>query len=195
MSTRPIVHLPHPSLRIVATEITEYSSEVASLANSLMQTLQATRKPRGVGLAAPQINESWRIFATLIDGESRTFINPRIARHSKILTLGDDGTDPHLEGCLSIPTLYGPVPRFKWVELEFKEIKEEQLVEKVERFEDFPARVIQHENDHLNGTLFLDYSLQYELPVYDNVEYMTEVPQDIIATMVANSWEQTSQRK
>lgn len=65
-----------------------------------------------------------------------------------------------------MPLLYGPVPRWEWVEVEYHGLIGDQLVEKKERFDGFHARVVQHEIDHLDGILFTDYSLQYDLPVY-----------------------------
>jgi peptide deformylase len=71
-----------------------------------------------------------------------------------------------LEGCLSIPGIYGPVPRWSWIELEYQLVQDGELVTKTERFTDFTARIIQHEYDHLQGVLFTDHILEYGLPAY-----------------------------
>ena len=94
------------------------------------------------------------------------YINPEIVTHSDQLTLGPDKKHPTLEGCLSIPGLYGPVPRWTEITLSYQELVEEKLIDRTQTFDNFAARVVQHEVDHLNGILFTDYSLQYDLPVY-----------------------------
>jgi len=112
-----------------------------------------------------------RVFLTLIDDQNpkaipQEFINPIIKKHSNDYTFGPDPENPRLEGCLSMPGLYGPVPRWEWVELEYQAIYDGEFVDKKSRFDGFHARVIQHEIDHLDGILFTDYSLEYDLPVY-----------------------------
>ena len=112
----------------------------------------------------------------------KIFLNPVIVDHSKETTYGADAEDPILEGCLSIPGIYGPVPRWEWVKVRYQTIDHRsQPVEKTERFSDFDARVIQHEYDHLQGILFTDYSLKMDLPVYEFVgKKMKEISKDIL---------------
>jgi peptide deformylase len=171
----PILTVPHPSLRTVATPVSEITPAVKTFATQLLETLDKKRNPAGVGLAAPQVDQLWRMFATKVgvSGKERArksplrlFVNPVIVKHSTNLTLGPNPDDPTLEGCLSMPGLYGPVPRWEWVEIEFGELKGDALLPQKEIFEDFAARVIQHEYDHLDGKLFTDYAAEYELPVY-----------------------------
>lgn len=164
-----IIAIPHPTLREKAEPVTAADIKVKKFAADLQKTLVTTKNPKGVGLAAPQVNKLWRIFATQVDDKPRLFINPQITSKSSTLTLGPDPEDPIMEGCLSIPKLYGPVPRAEWVELSFDVIKGNELVSQKDRFEDYFARVIQHELDHLDGVLFIDYSLQYDLPVYQEL--------------------------
>lgn len=169
-----IVTAPHPALRKEADPVTEVTSELRSFIDELHQTLAETRNPRGVGLAAPQVDTNWALFATNIgQTESlpptpRIFLNPIVTDHSKKLVLGRKKSEPRLEGCLSIPGLYGPVPRWEWIELRYDVLDphEDRLVEKTERFSDFAARLALHETDHLHGILFTDYSLEHDLPVY-----------------------------
>ncbi|OGJ15651.1 MAG: peptide deformylase [Candidatus Pacebacteria bacterium RIFCSPHIGHO2_01_FULL_46_16] len=170
MTSRPkiatIIHLPHPALRAVAQPITVVDTRLLELNTILAASLQQTHNPRGVGLAAPQIAVSKRLFATQLEQEIRLYINPNIVAHSERVVMGPPGEEPRLEGCLSIPKIYGPVPRWEWVELEYDAITGEKLTRKKARLSDFPARVVQHELDHLNGKLFIDYSLTFELPIY-----------------------------
>ncbi|HCR81628.1 MAG: Peptide deformylase [Candidatus Pacebacteria bacterium GW2011_GWA1_46_10] len=169
-----IITIPHPTLRQTATKVTKFSDDLQRFVKNLQTTLQQTNNPRGVGLAAPQVDRLIRVFATHIEEDAqvmpRIFINPVATKQSKKHTFGADPENPRLEGCLSMPLLYGPVPRWEWVEVEYQTYQDNQLVEKRERFDGFHARVIQHEIDHLNGILFTDYSLKYELPVYREVK-------------------------
>ncbi len=171
----PIITVPHPSLRKIATPVTEVTPAVIKFVTELLETLDKKRNPEGVGLAAPQIDQLWRMFVTKVGTSGRErdrknllrlFVNPVITQHSPHLTLGPDPKNPVLEGCLSMPGLYGPVPRWEWVELEFGELAGSSLKMRRERFTDFAARVVQHEYDHLDGKLFTDYAAEYELPVY-----------------------------
>lgn len=165
---KKIITIPHPSLRKKSKPVTKVDKKLLSFISELSETLERKQNPRGVGLAAPQVDKLWRIFLLNIDG-IEVFINPKILKTSKELTLGPKKDDPILEGCLSMPELYGPVPRHSWVEAEYQVVEGKKLVTKTQKLEDFPARVFQHELDHLNGVLFTDYAKQYELPVYKEV--------------------------
>lgn len=164
-----IITIPHPTLRTIAEPVVEFDINLRQFISKLESTLAATQNPKGVGLAAPQVDKKLRVFTTAVD-QPLTFINPEIIGQSQTLTLGPDADDPILEGCLSMPNLYGPVPRHSWVEVEFQTLDvtstSAQPIKQSRRFVDFFARVIQHELDHLNGVLFVDHSLQYDLPVY-----------------------------
>lgn len=177
-----IITAPHPTLRQVAKEVTVFDKKFFSFLSELANTLIKKEQPRGVGLAAPQVNKSWRVFVAIL-GETNQdsnkpvveyFINPKLVKTSKHKILGlADGSD-RFEGCLSIPKLYGPVPRFEWVEMQYQSLSKANelskpapsIVTKFARFSDFDARIIQHELDHLNGILFTDYSLSENLPIY-----------------------------
>ena len=168
-----IITVPHPTLRTIATPVSQVDKKLVQFVGELEQTLANKTNPRGVGLAAPQVDTKWRIFATQLpispqseESKVRSFINPLIIDHSENHTFGPDKKEPILEGCLSIPGIYGPVPRWEWIDLEFQYISGDELKTTKERFSDFPARVAQHELDHLNGILFVDYMMQYSLPLY-----------------------------
>lgn len=172
-----IISVPHPILRQEAQPVQSVNEELLALISELESTLELQRKPRGVGLSAPQVDHSSRVFTTLLEDPQkstqhprsvlRTFINPEIISTSKNKTFGPDMDNPYLEGCLSIPKLYGPVPRWEWVEFQFEILIDGQRVKKYETFYDFDARVMQHEHDHLNGKLFTDYILEFDLPLYE----------------------------
>ena len=78
------------------------------------------------------------------------------------------------------------MPRWPWVELEFDQLVNEGFKRSSRRFMGFPARVVQHEYDHLEGILFIDYSLQLDLPVYtadSRNDKMEDLPRDIFETL------------
>jgi peptide deformylase len=171
-----IIHAPHPSLRQATTSIARVDKKLSKFIHQLSATLDAQTNPRGVGLAAPQVDRSLPIFVTRLEEADvpewklvppgQIFINPRIEKHSSDQTFGPDPKRPLLEGCLSIPGLYGPVPRWEWVELSFDQLEGDSLVRHSLKLENYPARVAQHELDHLHGILYTDYTLKYDLPLY-----------------------------
>lgn len=169
-----IITAPHQSLRHQAPELTTVDVKVVEFIKELEQTLLGSTR-RGVGLAAAQVDKpTYRIFTTYLsksgDDEKgqhlRTFINPRLTKTWGEPILGPDEKDVPLEGCLSIPSLYGPVPRYQKLRLEYDQITDDKLTTDHDTFTGFFARVIQHELDHLNGVLFTDYVLEYDLPLY-----------------------------
>lgn len=174
MSVRSIVTVPNTTLRQPSLNV-QIDKKTLQFALDLQETLVHKDNPKGVGLSAPQLGKNWNMFVTLLSTEGdedptpsdlRLYINPVITSTSKKTTFGPDKDEPILEGCLSIPGIYGPVPRFEWVQLEYWEPDGNELVKKEGKFSGFLARVIQHEHDHLLGRLFTDYSLGYDLPLY-----------------------------
>lgn len=171
-----IITAPHQSLRQQAPELTHIDAKVMEFIGELEKTLLHSSR-RGVGLAAPQVDKpKYRIFTTYLsksgDDERgqqlRTFINPRITKVWGEAILGPDEKNLPLEGCLSIPSLYGPVPRYQKLRLEYDQLIDNKLTTDHDIFTGFFARVIQHELDHLNGILFTDYILEYDLPLYQD---------------------------
>jgi len=172
-----IITAPHPTLRLKAQEVKTFDRKFWQFLQDLEDTLVTQEAPKGVGLAAPQVNKSWQVFVAILaakDNKSTFFINPRITAHSKDKILGLSNGEERFEGCLSVPKIYGPVPRYTWVEVEYltfnpaksKSGKILPLRKKKEKFTDFDARVIQHEYDHLNGVLFFDHSQKEALPLF-----------------------------
>lgn len=170
-----IITIPHATLRQVAQPVSTVDKKFLQFIDELGTTLLKKDNPKGVGLAAPQVDESWRVFTTLLpvsgkrgEGEPvlRVFINPTVTDASEELTFGENPEEPILEGCLSIPEIYGPVPRHQWIEFEFQELVGTELQTGRERFSAYAARVMQHEYDHLDGRLFIDYSAELDLPLY-----------------------------
>ena len=149
----PIVAYGNPILKKEAVEITE-GEDISALIKDMFSTME---NANGVGLAAPQINKGVRLFVIdsnlMLDedteekGVRRAFINPIIL---------DEYGDAYSfeEGCLSIPEVRAEVIRPEKLTLEYYD---ENWNLKEEEFSGLTARVIQHEYDHLEGILFVDY--------------------------------------
>lgn len=173
-----IITIPHPTLRQKAAPVSRVDKKLLTFIKNLGQTLANHQNPRGVGLAANQVNKKIAVFSTFVATNSskspllRIFINPKIVDRSDQTTIGLTAGDkkPFEEGCLSMPKLYGAVPRSPWVKLAFDQIVADELVTQTEIFENLAARVVQHELDHLLGILFTDYSATTGLPVFKEVK-------------------------
>lgn len=134
-------------LRQMSKEVTAFDKNLAALVDNLAQTLQAQTDPPGLGLSAPQIGVFKRVFVARIRNKIKGFVNPKILKFSK-------KEITFLEGCFSVPELYGHVVRPAELDLE----SQDKLGKKTQtHYKGLPARVIQHEIDHLNGTLFIDH--------------------------------------
>lgn len=137
------------SERIEIDEIT--TPAIQELIDRMMVSLEDEKY--GVGLAAPQVGKNIRLFLSEIEdtgkgGEKKigVFINPEI-------DISDFTQEIDAEGCLSIPKVWGKVARYKRIKVVYFNREGERVVEK---FDDFIARLIQHEADHLDGVLFTD---------------------------------------
>lgn len=166
---KPIVSVPHPALSSPTKTVTSFDKRLARLIGEMKATLLSTRNPKGVGLAAPQIGESWRIFLTRPKEESaiRVFINPQIIKRSDEVTDGVPERENKLEGCLSIPKIWGKVKRAKTLTLRFQD---EQGKQHEEQFAGFLATIIQHETDHINGMLFTQRVLEQQSKLYQTAK-------------------------
>ncbi len=157
MAIRHIVTVPDPVLRIKTQKINSISEDVKSLARDLLDTLEVAKDPEGAGLAATQIGASKRMCVVRnffpdpanpqqFIHEDFVLINPKIVSTSK-------ETETDYEGCLSVPDVYGQVERYKKIKVDALNINGERIKLKAQ---DFFARTIQHEIDHLDGILFTD---------------------------------------
>jgi peptide deformylase len=153
MSTmKPIVKIPNNVLVTVAKPVTSFDKRLTRLIEDLKSTLIMTKNPKGVGLAAPQIGESVAVFIMRPYEKNpiRVFINPEIIARSGE-TEGVPERENKLEGCLSIPAVWGRVKRASKITVRYQDL---QGAKHEETFHGFPATIIQHEMDHLNGVLF-----------------------------------------
>lgn len=163
-----VIREGHPTLREIAKDVElPLSKEVIQLADELLQFLKNSQDPEiaekyalraGVGIAAPQINVSKRLLAVHVPSSdeeteepdySAILINPKIISHSVQETCLADG-----EGCLSVDRdVPGIVPRHKRITVEYYDL---DGAKQKERLRGYPAIVVQHEIDHLNGVMFYD---------------------------------------
>lgn len=143
MAVRNIVLYPDDPLTLNAEPYTEFGSPAQKLARDMVETMHSSD---GVGLAAPQIGISQRVF---VCGEPD---QPEIALFNPEI-VASDGREMGEEGCLSIPEVYTEVPRATYVQVKYFDA--EGNPQEMEA-RDFLARIIQHEYDHLNGVIFLD---------------------------------------
>jgi peptide deformylase len=142
-----ILHYGDRKLKQVAAPVTEFSTELEQLVE---QMIEAMKREGGIGLAAPQVGVLQRIIVvdtTSHGGQLIVMINPEITSHSST-TIGIK------EGCLSIPGFSYKVPRRSSVELKGQNVKGEEITVSAEGL---LAIALQHELDHLNGVLFIDY--------------------------------------
>lgn len=149
----PIVVYGSPMLRKVSKEIDEDFPELQKLIEDMFETMEASD---GVGLAAPQIGKSIRLFVIdatpmaeddeTLDGFKKVFINPQILE-----TSGDPWA--YTEGCLSVPNIREDIKRPESVTIEYYD---ENFELREETYDGVKARIIMHEYDHLDGVLFVD---------------------------------------
>lgn len=143
-----IVHYPHPSLRHKACPLTGIDDKVRHVARAMLDLMY---EHHGLGLAAPQVGLPFQMFVANYAGDSTNkdaegvYLNPVI--------VDKRGTIEAEEGCLSFPQLYQKVRRAKTVRVQAYNL-DGQLLEL--ELNDLPARVWQHEVDHLHGVLFID---------------------------------------
>ena len=149
MAKREILVLPDTRLRQVAEPIPAVSDEVKQLAADMLETMYAAP---GIGLAAPQIGEMKRIVVMDLSKEGEkpdpiVMINPEIKKYS-------EDTVTTEEGCLSIPEIYYDVERPAEVTVEYTDLEGKRITRDAT---DRLAICIQHELDHLDGVLYIDY--------------------------------------
>jgi len=149
----PIYTYGNAVLRKEAAEISSNYPELKALINNMFETMH---NAEGVGLAAPQIGLPIRLF--VIDLQALKEDNPELADFKIVMINPEmletsDENETKEEGCLSVPGIHENVSRPKKVKISYFDADFNQHTEE---FEDFKARVIQHEYDHLEGNFFTD---------------------------------------
>jgi peptide deformylase len=143
MAVKPIVQLGDPVLRGTAKRVHRFDDALQHLVDDMIDTLHDAN---GAGLAAPQIAVPLRVIITNLDQKLHVIVNPEIVFLS-------DETETHDEACLSIVGYAGPVERSLETQVRGFNAKGKRIKIKAE---DWFARVLQHEIDHLNGILYID---------------------------------------
>ncbi len=148
-----VCYYGHPALRKKAEAIEEITPEVVQLANDMIATMLHYN---GIGLAAPQVGKTVRIFVireemlgsdgNYVLGAPEVIINP-------LITDPSEEKESMLEGCLSLPRLHVEVVRPQKIKIRYQNLKGEFIEEILDTFR---GRMMMHENDHLNGVLTID---------------------------------------
>jgi peptide deformylase len=136
--------LGDPVLRKPTKRVTEITDELKQLIADMFETMYAAE---GIGLAAPQVGRSERLAVVDVDGAKFTLINPQVLSREGV-------TEKAEEGCLSIPDIYGDVERLGTVTIR---ATDENGNEYEASGSELLGRCLQHEIDHLDGKLFIDY--------------------------------------
>ena len=146
MALLPILEFPDPRLRTRAVPVTVFDETLTQLAADMLETMYVAP---GIGLAATQVNVHRRLIVMDLSeqrNEPRIFINPEI--------LSREGVEVSEEGCLSVPQVFEDVERAARVRVRSQNLKGEVIEEDLEGL---LAICLQHELDHLEGKLFVDY--------------------------------------
>jgi peptide deformylase len=165
MAILKVARMGHPVLRAKARPVPPQAIASPPIQQLIDDMFETMHEYAGIGLAAPQVHESVRIFVAgvrqvpvppVLDDDQEM---PFIALVNPEVTLVGPATDEGWEGCLSIPDIRGRVPRASQIQVRAYD-RTGRRVELIAS--GLPARVIQHENDHLDGILFFDRMATYE---------------------------------
>ena len=177
MAILKILKYGDPVLRQKSKEVSKISKKIRTLIENMLDTMYAAN---GVGLAAPQVGENLRIFVIDVSAENEpyrplVFVNPNIIKKEGAICVK--------EGCLSFPEAYTNVRRYSDVRVKALDINGKPFVMDAKDGE-LLAYAIQHENDHLDGILFIDHSRnifetteilkKYNLPQIENEKLINE---------------------
>ena len=144
MTVRPIVAVGVPVLRQKAKKVSQFDRNLQRLVEDMIETMRAAP---GVGLAAPQIAVPLRVAVVEVDEKVTVLVNPEIVKAS-------DEIEELDEGCLSVPGYWGQIKRHKSVVVKARD----QFGKEVRvRGEGLYGQALQHEIDHLNGTLYIEH--------------------------------------
>ena len=157
MALLKIARLGHPKIRYGAKLVSPYELQSSEIQKFIQDLVETMRDAHGVGIAAPQVHVSKQVIAVEVSPDNPRYpnqsaiplvvlVNPKIVQYVEEMENG-------WEGCLSVPDLRGQVPRSTRVRVQALDRHGEEVEFDAQ---DFYARVIQHEVDHLQGQVFLD---------------------------------------
>ena len=150
MTLRPILIHPDPRLKTVADPVPAITDEIRRLADDMLETMYDAP---GIGLAAPQIGQMSRLLVMDAAKEDEETARPMVLVNPAV-TWSSEARSVYEEGCLSIPEQFAEVERPAEVEVRWLGLDGETHTE---RFDGLWATCVQHEIDHLDGRLFIDY--------------------------------------
>jgi len=163
MAILKVARMGHPVLRIKTPALERAAIKSAAVQKLIDDLMDTMREYHGVGLAAPQVHEGVRLFVAALDtddrGEDVADIEPIALINPDITPVAGTEIVEDWEGCLSIPDIRGRVPRAREITVRAYDRKGARLEISAHGF---PARVIQHETDHLDGILFVDRMKSFE---------------------------------
>lgn len=144
----------NPILRAMSEPVKKFDASLKKFAKDLKE---AMIKAEGLGIAAPQVGKNIRVFIAVLNYKTdhqttMTMVNPEILSHGTKMEIKE-------EGCLSLPGKYGDVERFIEITVAFYDLEGTRQVFELKGLN---ARVVQHENDHINGVLFIDRMKEME---------------------------------
>ena len=165
MSILKVARMGHPVLRAKARALSPADVRTAEFQKLVDNMIETMVEYHGVGLAAPQVHEGVRVFVADLGARDEESSDPIAIINPEILSVGPEIVEDW-EGCLSIPDIRGLVPRAR----EIKVRALDRTGERIElRAQNFSARVIQHETDHLDGVLFFD-----RMKAFDSLTFLDE---------------------
>lgn len=150
MAVKDIILHPNPRLKKVCAPVADISAEMRRLAEDMLSTMYDAP---GIGLAAPQVGEMTRLIVMDCVKEENAKPRPMVLFNPEV-TWSSEETNVYEEGCLSIPEHFADVERPKMVRVVWQDMDGKR---QEEEFDGLWATCVQHEIDHLNGKLFLDY--------------------------------------
>jgi peptide deformylase len=167
MSILKVARMGHPVLRTKARGLDRADIKRPAVQSLIDDMIETMIEYHGVGLAAPQVHESVRLFVATIDpaDDERREPEPVVIINPEITLVGSEIIEDW-EGCLSVPDIRGRVPRAREIVLRAVDRHGERMELRVHSY---PARVIQHETDHLDGILFFD-----RMRAFDSLTFLDE---------------------
>ena len=164
MSILKVARMGHPVLRAPARPLDAAEIRTPRIQRLIDDMFETMHDSQGIGLAGPQVHESIRLFVAGVDDEEAS-MSPVVAINPEVTSVGPR-IEEDWEGCLSIPDIRGRVPRAVEIRLRALDRHGEPITLTASGF---PARVIQHETDHLDGVLFFD-----RMTSFDSLTFLDE---------------------
>lgn len=168
------VALPDKRIRQTSEEVRGFDNSLQKVIDELIEVSLAQKDPAALGMAAPQIGIFKRVFVVRIRNKFKPFVNPGIVKYGREETA-------LLEGCFSVKDIYGHVLRPSEVDIE----AQDRYGKKVQlHLKGLPAKIFQHELDHLDGGLFIDKTLEQNGKLF-KVEKDKNGQETLVETTVA----------